>query len=434
MKHVLKEEDLLSLSYSTTGHPVCKCSAHKRTDYVVGLGSVLWEATGNDRLLRLAFNMWTKKTFDINFSNRELNSLNVSEVKKAIRADRRWWQWWSISSVFFFDCYAFASLIDVKLVDNIHKCLLSQCNYKEKKIEEEVYNAFKSNRISDNELLDSFQRQHYSLNNSFLERPLSKILFVATVSAGKSTLINAICGHNVCKAMNMACTKQVRNVFNNVIDDGEIFAKTEMELVSSSDNIIFESENFESVGAHFNSLLSECRICLIDTPGVNNAKELNHMKITEDAIKNEDYDVAIFVSNACYNGSTDERNVLELLIKNTKRPIIFVLNWLDDSNPKQDSISQMLKNFKNEIEICGLNNSIIIPISAKAAFLAKTIDKHDDEDSFEYSQIYKRFTKDYYNLPAYLGVGNTAKNVLDYSGVPLLERTILNIINKQNTR
>ena len=243
MKHVLKEEDLLSLSYSTTGHPVCKCSAHKRTDYVVGLGSVLWEATGNDRLLRLAFNMWTKKTFDINFSNRELNSLNVSEVKKAIRADRRWWQWWSISSVFFFDCYAFASLIDVKLVDNIHKCLLSLCNYKEKKIEEEVYNAFKSNRISDNELLDSFQRQHYSLNNSFLERPLSRILFVATVSAGKSTLINAICGHNVCKAMNMACTKQVRNVFNNVIDDGEIFAKTEMELVSSSDNIIFESEN-----------------------------------------------------------------------------------------------------------------------------------------------------------------------------------------------
>ena len=60
------------------------------------------------------------------------------------------------------------------------------------------------------------------------------------------------------------------------------------------------SEDFIEASFPFNSSLSNEHICFIDTPGINNANDLNHQEITKEIVAKDEYDVVIYISNSLY--------------------------------------------------------------------------------------------------------------------------------------
>jgi ferrous iron transport protein B len=187
-----------------------------------------------------------------------------------------------------------------------------------------------------------------------------------------------------------------------------------------------DSNMFVEAAFPFNSSLSSKSICFIDTPGVNNVEDTYHRTITEETIRRNDYNAVIYVSNAQYFGTTDERALLEYLYENVRKPIVFVLNQLDKFKQKEDSIDKMLVDYDNLLNSIGFKQPVIIPVSAQAALLFKIDNtKLDEDELFEKELLQKKFEKDYYNLPQYIGA-EISTALLERTGILQLERTIIN--------
>ena len=169
------------------------------------------------------------------------------------------------------------------------------------------------------------------------------------------------------------------------------------------------------------------QICFIDTPGINNADNCSHRQITEDIIKKGDYEVVLYVSNCQYFGTNDEHKLLKFLKANVTKPILFVLNQLDVFNPEEDSIHKMLNDYKSDLIQFGFKNPTVIPISAYTSFLVRL-----ESSCLTKTEVTKKnnmlelFKDEYYNLPQYIGQGNSSE-ILDMAGIKVLEDRLVTI-------
>jgi len=193
-------------------------------------------------------------------------------------------------------------------------------------------------------------------------------------------------------------------------------------LVYDSDIDAHSSDEIHEAAMHFESTLGSHRVCLIDTPGVNNAKDARHYQITADAIKANNYNMVLFISNGQYNGTNDERRLLELLHDSTKKPILFVLNQLDCFKPLEDDIGEMINGYKQELASIGFQDSKIFPLSARYAHLLRIEGVLDEEEADELDLLRKRFSKPYLDLQSY--IGELSRSEIEKSGIISLEKAI----------
>lgn len=272
-------------------------------------------------------------------------------------------------------------------------------------------------------------RKHYYDNIEVISKSWKRILVVANVSAGKSTLINALIGKRINESRTTACTSRLNYIYSSK-NPGMTILKNDRYYFSDF-NSYYGSDEFVVGATDFKGILKN-NICIIDTPGMNNAEDKKHGEITAKAIEETDgYDIAVYVCNCQYFGTTDEKYLLTKLIKTTKDndiPVIFVLNQLDKFNPKEDSVEKMLREYELDLNEMGIANPVVIPVSSRYAMLLRTgVDGEDEE--FELNQLKRKFEKDYFNLPKYLksNIGSQYSNREDYkSGICCLENVILN--------
>ena len=119
--------------------------------------------------------------------------------------------------------------------------------------------------------------------------------------------------------------------------------------------------------------------------------------------------------------------MVQFLIEKGRRPIIYVLNQLDRFKPSEDSISETLNAFRNNLINLGDHSPTIIPTSAYVALLNKLgYDNMDEEEKYELELLKKKFTKDFYDLNSY--IGEPSHFLLDKTGITALETTIHKII------
>ena len=126
----------------------------------------------------------------------------------------------------------------------------------------------------------------------------------------------------------------------------------------------------------------------------------------------------LFVSNGQYNGTIDERKILEFIYKKNKRPIIFALNQLDRFKSSADNVANMLSDFTNELKSIGFKTPKVFPVSAQFAYLSR-LDYRDEDEELELEQLKRRFSKDFYDLPKYIG-GHSEDN-MGRSGISHIE-------------
>lgn len=275
-------------------------------------------------------------------------------------------------------------------------------------------------------------------NRLFLELPEKKIMITANMSAGKSTLLNALTGKRVNKTMNDACTAKVHSIFNKPKEDGYIY-EYDYELDLNASREVLMDDNDEntssniSVGTFFrNDTQINRKVVLVDTPGVNSALDKEHKDIADNTVKNQSCDLLIYLMNGEVIATDDERKHLIYVKENYSGKIIFIINKLDRYRA-EDSVPGTIDTVKNYLEQMGFEKPVVYPISAYAAYLGrmKKNGENLNEDEIEDLEFVKRklSKKDfqynqYYDNPVQGEFNDEIDKLICNSGITSLEKII----------
>ncbi len=257
---------------------------------------------------------------------------------------------------------------------------------------EKMQNDTPFEQLKSEELKRNFDR---ATNSEF------EMAVVATMSSGKSTLINAILGRELLPARNEATTATIAKIYD--IDGAEHFKG---QSYDESGNSISEminpltEENMEELNNIDKAPVSEIKIwgdipgieskslhlVLNDTPGTNNSRTQKHLESTM-RLLNEDYKpMIIYVLNGTQLETNDDSLLLgkvkELVEKGDRQSrdrFIFVLSKADEFNfEKGETISRMIDKTKNYLETKHqIMNPRIFPVAAR---LAKEIRQTNNSD------------------------------------------------------
>lgn len=214
-----------------------------------------------------------------------------------------------------------------------------------------------------------------------------EVFVMATMSSGKSTLINALLSKKLLPSSNEACTATITKVINTNQENYSAKAYSEKrELLYKEYNISCEkmkewnnNENISEIEIHgvipFVNKERTLNLTLIDTPGPNNSQNIEHQKILERHLENiNENTMILYVLNATQVGITDDSNLLDKLIKNVgnnTKNIIFALNKLDCFN-EDDDISETMTEVCEYLEKKGVEKPNIFPIAALPALTIRS--------------------------------------------------------------
>lgn len=421
-------DKILNRICSIDNHPIAKLDIKFRMQYVEGLVACMYSISEGSDIAKMMTFAWGDSIHAIH-DNNSLWKENIEAVRKALSLKRNGLKFFYMRNSFFFDVYylAHASMLENSDLDKISEYLRQNvCGFFSKKTLNKILVAYKQNSSSIDGV-SSAQIKHRNTNDMILSGTEKRILVVANVSAGKSTLINALVGYRFNRTKTTACTDKLVFIHNKCSKDG-ITCKIKNGVYTYSENINEgRSDSFIEAAFPFKSSLGKEQICFIDTPGINNADNCNHKQITEDIIKKGDYDAVLYVSNCKYFGTNDENNLLKFLKANVKKPILFVLNQLDVFNPEEDSVYKMLNDYKSDLVKHGFRNPIVIPVSAYASFLIRLEPSCLTKTEIrKKNDIIELFKDEFYNLPQYIGQGNSSE-ILDMAGIKILENRLITI-------
>lgn len=421
-------DKILNRICSIKEHPISEFDEKFRVTYLKGLGAFLYSISQNSAVTKMFFTAWAQSILQNNVDVSGFWKNDIKAIKKAVSVQRKRFNFFSMKYSFFFDAFYLTYNFEKDKLTTIYNFLNKKIvSYFTRGALQKVYDYYVDNKEPSK--VSSILINHKKRNELYFTASPQKVLVVANVSAGKSTLINALVGYPLNKVRTTACTNKLVMLHNKRETDGITVSKNtndcyRYDYYNSIEQV--DSNMFVEAAFPFNSSLSSKSICFIDTPGVNNVEDTHHRTITEETIRRNDYNAVIYVSNAQYFGTTDERALLEYLYENVRKPIVFVLNQLDKFKTKEDSIDKMLVDYDNLLNSIGFKHPVIIPVSAQAALLFKTDNtKLDEDELFEKELLQKKFEKDYYNLSQYIG-GEKRTDLLEKTGILQLERTIIN--------
>lgn len=299
-----------------------------------------------------------------------------------------------------------------------------------------------------------------------------EINVVATMSSGKSTLINALLGKQMMPAANEATTATIVKIIDTEQDkfsavafdkSGNIVKKiddvTLKDMKELNDDIKVSTVElrgkipFVSSEIPFVSSVG-MKLVLVDTPGPNNSRDKSHEAMTYQMISDSDKSLVLYVMNGQQLGINDEKIFLDYVCqsmknggKQARERFIFAVNKMDAFKPKDegvDCIERALNGVKSGLEERGIYNPNIFPVTACAALELRT---EDDEpmalDNFKRgTKKYEALHFDNYyhfsNLPEtvhqrinnFIDAADEDELVEIHSGIVSIEQAIGQYINK----
>jgi predicted GTPase len=210
-----------------------------------------------------------------------------------------------------------------------------------------------------------------------------EINVVATMSAGKSTLINALIGRRLMPSKHEACTAVITKIRDNdrtqytavVKDrDGKEIAR-ECDLTLEIMNRLNNDERVSTIEIEGDIPFvtnDEVSLVLVDTPGPNNSRNPAHYETTHGMLAKSSKTLVLYVLDS-WEG-TDNDTVLNTVAnsmkvggKQSKDRFIFVVNKLDRYRPEEDSIESTLEKIHGYLEGKGIKNPNIYPVAALPA-------------------------------------------------------------------
>ena len=228
-----------------------------------------------------------------------------------------------------------------------------------------------------------------------------EICVTSTMSAGKSTLINALLGQKLMPSKQGACTATITRIKD---DDDKTFKATafdancnELGHYSVLDYKIMSAlnSNPEVSEIHVSGDIpfvtsDEASLVLIDTPSPSNARNANHKIVTNRALNQSSKSLVLFVMNGCTLNDTAQDYCLKQIVKSMSagdnlsgERFMFIINKLDDYSEEcgDDIPSDVIENVTEYLEEMGIKEPNIFPAAALPALLIRRYKKcHDDDE------------------------------------------------------
>lgn len=265
--------------------------------------------------------------------------------------------------------------------------------------------------LEDSMLKDTEQVQNaLEAYERFQNRQL-QVAVIAPMSSGKSTLINALLGEELLAMSNKATTAKVTRIFNENTSKGFTFTLRDQEENILQAEQVATAEKLKETNAENKKTedlfyidmkgkipgisTEHTQLVLLDTPGPNSAKNVDHGRVTNEVIQDsENCPIILYVMDATKIGVTDEdtliKNIKATMEKDpqAKERMIFLLNRADEANPNNDSVKELVKEAEKTLKDHGILSPVILPISAKTQLLQSLLDSgsiskaksEDDED------------------------------------------------------
>ena len=220
---------------------------------------------------------------------------------------------------------------------------------------------------------------------------------VATMGAGKSTLINAMLGRELLPARAEATTATIAKIHD--IDGMSGFNATAYDadgkVIEKCDDLTLEDMNrlndtpgtsvVEIYGDIPGVESKEVKLVLTDTPGPNNSRTLEHQAHTFRLLDAEWMPMIIYVLNATSLEVNDDdylsSKVASIMNQGDRQShdrFLFVLNKADEFDPDTEPIARKLDDVLKYLGRHGITNPRVMPASAR---LAKLIRQSRNADS-----------------------------------------------------
>ena len=208
---------------------------------------------------------------------------------------------------------------------------------------------------------------------------------VATMSAGKSTLINALLGKKLMPSSQEACTATISEIQDN---DKEVFEAQAFDkdgnLYDTSNDLDLDTMKEWNSNEKISKIeikgdipfvnADDTRLILMDTPGPNNSRDKAHQETTMRALSESSKTLVLYILNAGQLKVSDDNNLLNMVAesmkvggKQSKDRFIFVVNKLDDFDSEEDDVGSALDGVRKYLEDKDIKNPNVYPASAKVA-------------------------------------------------------------------
>lgn len=279
---------------------------------------------------------------------------------------------------------------------------------KEKAIDE-IFNEIQSGPFEELKQPDVIKAFNLAKSSDF------EVNVVATMSSGKSTLINALLRQKLMPAKQEACTATITEIKDNDKDffsakvfnkDGrlvQVYPKLSFEIMDTLNN----NKDVLKIRAEGNIpfvTAEDVSLVLVDTPGPNNSRDPEHKKATVRMLSESSKAVVLYILNATQLGTNDDCKLIDYVAKSmsvggkqSRDRFIFVVNKLDDFKKGEDSVEGALAKVRTYLSDKGIKNANIYPASALTALNIRTIlaesDDDDDDDVYEAKGKVRKFNK-----------------------------------------
>ena len=216
---------------------------------------------------------------------------------------------------------------------------------------EEVFEEIRKgpfDELRDPEILNAFQ---HAKSSDF------EVCVVATMSAGKSTLINAMLGEKLMPSKQEACTAIITRIKDTdsekwqaeVYDRDNSLLETQTDLTLEIMERLNQSERVSLIKANGNIpfvTAEDVSLVLIDTPGPNNSRDPEHRRVQSEFLGRSSKSLVLYIMEGTF-GSDDDNALLQRVAdsmsvggKQSKDRFIFVVNKMDDRKKEDDIKAQ----------------------------------------------------------------------------------------------
>ena len=244
--------------------------------------------------------------------------------------------------------------------------------------------------LRDPEILNAFQ---HAKSSDF------EICVVATMSAGKSTLINSMLRAKLMPSKQEACTAiitRIKDTSNTAPNwQAEVYSK-ENRLIESHERLTYSTMERLNADENVSVIKVNGNIpFLIDTPGPNNSRDPEHKKVQSEFLGKSSKSLVLYIMEGTF-GSDDDNALLQRVAdsmkvggKQSKDRFIFVVNKMDDRKKEDGDTKQTLERVKEYLKRHGIVNPNLFPVAALPALNIRLIESgaEVDEDTQDETEM-----------------------------------------------
>ena len=275
--------------------------------------------------------------------------------------------------------------------DTSHKFKKLNLNYKkaveDSEVTEKISKIFHDLQTGP---VEEFKSKELTKAFENIKNAIFPVHVIATMSSGKSTLINALLQQKLMPAKNQACTAMITEITDNdihpfvavALDEDDNVLKNVSDFTLEAAKELNEDEKIFRVIVEGDIPFLDAHdmaLTLVDTPGPNNSQNSAHKNTTYQAINSDSNNLILYVLNGTNLGVNDDAQLLDYVAETIRKTgklgrdrFLFVINKMDDFNPEEESIPDVIRDAKIYLQKHGIDDPQIFPCSAYTALNIRT--------------------------------------------------------------